>query len=325
MRDDGHSAGRSNPSLPESFSMLFHGFTSEEQARELGNPLYECLVEISRHLDLERLDALTITFVYAQSLRTLDRGFENATAFTADENEVALPVMVRRDGVTKMHLVIDARILPPLRNPKDKDYEYIFHFVANQCVLVQDLKYKDHAFLGAMGVQPYKTDAEYFLDKMVWPCWDGYSANRQSARYLTAEIFDEGEERFLGHLRTAQPAIEALHKQYRADGDAQTFTTEAMARSDGLMHSACRFLGNLHGTATPVQERPNLYNVLEGHWFEPIFRDLDKALVELSANYGRWQRADFDVLADITRHLLSVWRIEVAAQEDGGLGFFIDR
>jgi hypothetical protein len=324
MHDNGRSKGESAPSLPANCSMLFHGFTSEEQAHEFGDPLHECMVEVSRHLDLERLDAVTITFFYAQSLRTLDRGFENAAVFTADENEVALPVMVKRGSVTKMHLVIDARILPPLRDPKHKDYGYIFHLVANQCVLVHDLKYKDLAFLDAMRMQRYETDAEYFFDKMIWPCWDGYSASRQSARYLTAEIFDEGDGRFLDHLGTAQSAVDVLHKQYRADGDTQTFTTEALARSDDLMHSACRFLGNLHGTATPVQERPNVYKVLDGHWFEPIFRDLDKALVELSANYGHWQRADFNVLADITKHLLSVWRIEVAPQ-DGGLAVFIDR
>jgi len=323
MRDDTHSEGESNPSL--NCRMLFHGFTSEEQAHEIGDPLYECLIEISRHLDLERLDAITITFFYAEALRALDRGFENAAVFEPDENEVALPVIVKRDGVTKMHLVIDARILPPLSDPKHKDHGYIFHLVANQCVLIQDLKYKDLAFLGAMQMQRYETDAEYFFDRMIWPCWDGYSANRQSARYITAEVFDESEERFLEHLGTAQSAIGALHKQYRADGDAQTFTTKALARSDDLMHSACRFLGNLNGTATPVQERSKVYKVLEGHWFEPIFRDLDKALVDLSANYGRWQRADFNVIADITRHLLSVWRIEVAPHEDGGLAFFIDR
>ena len=324
MRDDQPSGGESNPSL--NCSMLFHGFTSEEQAREFGDPLYECLVEISRHLDLERLDAITITFFYAESLKNLDRGYENAIAFTADENEVALPVMVKRDGVSKMHLVIDARILPPLRDPKHKDYAYILHLVANQCVLVQDTQVQGPCVPRCHG-NPTLRDG-----RRIFP--------RQDDLAVLGRLFGESAERALSHRRNCRrrrrtfsravgnrtiKQIEALHKQYRADRDAQTFTTQAVARSDGLMHAACRLLGNLHGTATPVQERSNAYKVLEGHWFEPIFRDLDKALIDLSANYGRWQRADFNVLADIARHLLAVWRIEVAPHQDGGLAFFIDR
>ncbi len=66
----------------------------------------------SRLYPLHDLDGITYARDYANTLATLDRGFETETTLTATSDSVALGVAmapaVKRDGKLKTHVVISA-------------------------------------------------------------------------------------------------------------------------------------------------------------------------------------------------------------------------
>ncbi|MDO9071628.1 MAG: hypothetical protein Q7U73_00030 [Rubrivivax sp.] len=73
------------PTLPENLGLTARGFATEEEARELGTAVLDCIRLLSRHFNLSRLDGVTVAHDYQQALATLDRGYETKHILTPSD------------------------------------------------------------------------------------------------------------------------------------------------------------------------------------------------------------------------------------------------
>ncbi|NUJ81753.1 hypothetical protein HUN39_17325 [Methylocystis sp. FS] len=114
---------RPSPTVP-SFQIKFLDVEAEA-AQRFGVVIGEYIQEISRYIDLERLDGVTIANDYPAALRQLDRGFTASHELTPTASElvtgVAMTPSVRRDGVVKAHMVLMAGVIFPL---EDEQHEF---------------------------------------------------------------------------------------------------------------------------------------------------------------------------------------------------------
>ena len=290
--------------------MVFHGIETEEQARAIGDRLHECLSYISQDLDLERFDGVTVSHFYAKSLAELDRGLGGARTLSSVDgpgtNELASAPPVKRDGMIKSHLVLDAGILHNLSKPESDSCRYVIHIIAYQCAHIHGLKYIDLAFPGTLLQGLYKSYGEFLLDQITWTCWGAYTASRLSALYASSEVLDDHERAFISLLEETRPAISASIEEYRVHGDVERLCKVVSDQCEALFKHAGIFLGDLHGGARQIERRSNAYETIDGHWFQPHFENLDKALSGLTDRYGRWiERTEFDVITDIARDMLA--------------------
>src|ERR1700728_2515316 len=92
--------------MPDACSVCVKGFP-EEDAKRLGELIWLFVRELSRIIDLEHLDGITVADDYPAALRDLDRGFEATrplTPTTENATGVAMTPAVLRDGVLKSHI-----------------------------------------------------------------------------------------------------------------------------------------------------------------------------------------------------------------------------
>lgn len=300
--------------------MFFHGIETEQQAREIGALVHACLTAISEDLDLERLDGVTVTHFYEKSLAELDRGLDGARTLTSMDgpqaNELASAPPVKRDGIIKSHLVLDAGILHHLSNPESDSCRYVIHLIAYQCAHIHGLKHIDQAFPGTVLQRHYESWADFLFDQVTWTCWGAYAASRLSARYTPNEAFDDHEEVLTQSLLKTKPAAIAFIDEGRAHGDARRLCKQVFDQFEALMKAAAVFLGDVHGAHAKV----DLKAMMAGHWFTPYFERLEAALSNLAAAHGQWKdRSEFNVIADVTRDAIAECGLRLSYTDAGDL------
>ena len=99
---------------PPSMPVCVRAFDSVERATDFANLLAEYARELSRWINLERLDGFTVADDYPQALLELDRGYESSNRLTpTDEHAigVAMTPAVIRDGTIKNHILINAAVI----------------------------------------------------------------------------------------------------------------------------------------------------------------------------------------------------------------------
>jgi hypothetical protein len=112
------------PTTPGSVSVSLRGFADAKHAEGFGRVIAYTVGSISRFIDLQRLDGITVAFDYDDALAQLDRGYRATTPLTRTSNDqilgVAMAPAVLREGQVKAHLVFSASFVLPLENEDDE-------------------------------------------------------------------------------------------------------------------------------------------------------------------------------------------------------------
>jgi len=131
-----------------SFGVSVQGM--EEKAGEtLAYCVGDYVRELSRYINLERLDGVTIAIDYKEALLAVDRGYETDFRLTPSSElveGVAMAVSVVRNGVLKSHLVLNAAYIYSLPYEDDEHYAHSLHLLAHECAHVGLTMTTDKAF-----------------------------------------------------------------------------------------------------------------------------------------------------------------------------------
>jgi hypothetical protein len=156
-------------------------FDTEEHARRFGDALVDHIRALSRYIDLQELDGVTVAFDYAQALLDFDRGYETSHKLVPSSDialGVAMTPSVKRDGRIKSHMLFYAETLLPLEDDKDALYEQALHLLGHECAHVEVTAVFNSSFPGVL-LQAMTSD---FHDHLRWgvifSCWDEYAVTR---------------------------------------------------------------------------------------------------------------------------------------------------
>ena len=172
------------PTAAENLCVTARGFTTEEDAREVGTAVRECVILFSRHFDLSRLDGVTVAYDYTQALASLDRGYETKHILTPSDGHavgIAMTPSVIRNGRLMSHIVFNAGIVAPIAKPDPASIQLPVHVIAHECAHVEITQKFDEAFPNVLLRQTYRDSREAFRWQVTLACWDEYAATQMSA------------------------------------------------------------------------------------------------------------------------------------------------
>lgn len=293
-------------SAPDSIPINVQCFDDAERSKEFGHLVGSFIRELSRYIDLNSLDGITIAANYEQALLELDRGYETKHELTPSEEHaigVAMTPAVVRDGKIKSHIVLNASYATPLKNDAHEDFDQALHLLAHECAHVEVTQRFNAAFPGSL-LQRAPQDAHDAIRwQIILACWDEYAVTWISAP-IGRDPTDGYEEVFIGALDKIKAQANELIKAYRLHRDINKVLFDVYGAYGDLMKFAAYHLGNLRGKDLALQDRPKTIKALEGHWFAPHLEKLDATLQNIAEDYGRWDDQEcFEALGDLADEL----------------------
>lgn len=227
------------------------------------------LGELSRDIDLSRLDGITIAFDYHQALANLDRGFETNRELTATTGEavgVAMTPAIMREGLIKSHIVLNVEYIFQMILPDHEYHPHAIHTLAHEAAHVAVTAAFDKCFPGLLLSQPMRSLGNHYMTDIVRACWDEYAVCRLAAKYGG----DPAETHigvFLDYLSVTRERANLDIIKHRLHGDHGRLLGEMVNHYGNLMKFASYMLGTLDGTDRDIGNFPELAEALEGNWF----------------------------------------------------------
>lgn len=206
--------------LPANVSVQLSGLP-EEEATKLGHSILAVAGELSRYIDLERLDGITVATEYAEALANLDRGYETSHKLTPSTEfawGVAMAPSVKRDGMIKSHIVLNASVIWGLHDYESEYFQEALHILAHECAHVEVTKATDVAFPETLLSKRYDNLLDGYKRQIIDASWDEYAACRISATF-GKDSLEPYTETFLVTLKEIRLRANECIRAYRTHGD----------------------------------------------------------------------------------------------------------
>jgi hypothetical protein len=243
--------------VPLIFSISVSGM-EENAGRTLAETVGAYIQEISRYVDMTALDGVTIAVDYAEALVGLDRGYETSYRLTPSSElvlGVAMAPLVRRDGVIKSHLVLNANFIYALAEPGHQEFAQALYLLAHECAHVELNMATDRTYPNTLLQTDYEDAYEAYRQGTAHVCWDEYGACRISANFGRDPQSDYAEV-FIHHLRETPVRANEAIRAYRTHHDHERILGEMTAYYGNLTKTACYLLGHLDGKNKAVSDTP---------------------------------------------------------------------
>lgn len=307
---------------PESFPIAARAFANEERARGIALLVGEYVRELSRSLDLSRLDGVTIAYDYALALLNLDRGYKTKFRLTPSDTQVvgiAMTPSVIRDGTLKCHVVLNAAFMTPLEDPTHEHFGLAAHTIAHECAHVEITAKLDTCFPNFL-LRTTHADARIgYRWQTILACWDEYAATMLSATFGSAPT-NAYEDTFLQGLRETRPSANECIKAFRSHRSIDQLMGEMYITYGNLLKFSAYHIGNLRGLGRSPSEMPRTAEALEGHWFARYFTRLEDALKGIEKDYGRWpDKVAFEAVGDLVDEVIGHGGVHYKTRPDGRL------
>jgi len=298
--ETGNETGPEPPvSAPERIHVSLRNFSDKAAAERFGGVIAGCVREISRYVDLERLDGITVAYDYDDALAQLDRGFTPSRQRTRTNDErligVAMAVPVMRSGIVKSHPVFFAPSVIPLENKDDDAFRQALYLVAHECGHVEDLKHRDTCFPGTLLQKTFTDYEEALLEQVVGAIWEEYAACRVSALFH-AEQLQVYEESFVSVVAGARERSNVLIQAYRIHGDIDRVLQEAGHELLEPLRMAAYLAGHMDGIDVSEKDVPAAMACLASSPYAGCVPDLQEALREIWSKRGQWRHRRFLLL-----------------------------
>jgi hypothetical protein len=300
------------PTAPE-FSVTVQGL-EEEPARLLGEKVHGYICGLSRFIDIERLDGVTVALDYPAALAQLDRGFQTSQRLSATDSEIAVGTgmapAVLREGVVKTHIVLNANMVWPLMSSEHEMQKLAIYLLAHECAHVEVQKGNDLAMPGTL-LQRIAGDIEESVRwQIIMACWDEYAASRTSASF--GMQWQAYEETFVASLKETWDRANGHIRAYRYHSNHDQVLGEVAGGYGNLMKYASYLLGDLHGQGLDINAAENAKRELGEDWFGPYFERLGEVLADA---WGHRGGPGFRECAE------AIGSIAIEVIEEGGLYF----
>jgi hypothetical protein len=312
------------PTLPANLPLEERGFPDVETAEKAGHQVCCVLHYVSRFIDLERLDGVTIAFDYDDTLAQLDRGRSDLRPLSRTQTDqlsgVAMTPAVTRDGIVKSHIVLNASYMTGLDDPEGSDPWWLaVSLIAHEAGHVEEQTYRDRAFPGTILQQQYDTRLAELLAPAADVVWEEYAACRLSAIFCQSQVaaYIDGLQNV---LQAARPTANEAIKRYRLHGALMQVVGEACPPLVEPLRLLAYLLGHLDGVGQDFAELQDVRTELTRTGYLGFATRLQQVLGALWEKRGAWtSRVEFEPLETIVRDVLSDGGLVACARPDGSL------
>lgn len=233
---------------------------NEAEAREFGGGVMSLAKELSRHLDLSRLEAIVIGWDYAEALASVDRG-DGIPPAAPTANEYgqggAMAVHVIRDDEIWSVIVIWTGLVRQLNQTDHPDHKLALQTFVHELVHVDDLRLFSRTYPGGWRAAKPKDGRDAALQPIVNPCQSEYSAQRRAAWTAPEHGLDLLE--MLGEaMKDVDDQIRSARLSYRLHGDMDRYWPVIVERLTFLFQAIGYGLGHADWVEAKADDHPDL-------------------------------------------------------------------
>lgn len=320
------SSAETAPGLPFPLDISIIGFR-EDLAQELGDFIVGIVKEMTVMLDLSALEKLWITSTYAETLASIDRGFDTSTPLAPTKEGfavgVAMVIHVKRGDVLKCHVVIDLGVAVSARYAEDEA-----HRRSSAALIVHELGHvHDFGALCQMMpdvmLRPLPNTADGWLYSCIHTTWSEYIAS------FVAAPFDEGAinslmETFLNALAQYPEDVRQAIIAYRRHHDIGALLKFVNQRFGALFKFAAYVIGHLERLEQSLSNiRQDEWQIIMEAGFSETWNKLEQALFAMHDEYPNWTGLDaYAPLNAVFKEFLETRGIKLVSNNEG-FGFSI--
>lgn len=233
---------------------------NEAEARDFGRGVMSLAKELSRYLDLSRLESIVIAWDYAEAVAGLKRGDGMPPAApTANEygQGCAMAVHVLRDDEIWSVVVIWLGLARQLNQADHPDHKLALQTFFHELVHVDDLRLFSRTYPGGWRAAKPRDGRDAALQPIVNPCQSEYSAQRRSAWAAPKHGLDLLD--MLGEaMRNVEEQIRSARLSYRLHGDMDRYWPVGVERLTFLFQATGYALGHADWVEAKAREHPDL-------------------------------------------------------------------
>ena len=309
------------PTAPENISVTARAFEDTVTATRVAHSVAYAVRDISRYIDLSRLDGITVAYDYDVALAELDRGYQATRPLTRTADDrvlgVAMAPAVLRDGAVKGHLVFHAPFVLPIEDQTHEHFNQALYMIAHECAHIEDLKCMDERFPGTILQRQIQDYEEALFAPIIDALWGEYAACRISGIF-GGEQTTAYEECLIGALRAAREEADAAIRAYRLHADIDRVLEEAGNPLCEPLRFSAYLLGHLDGRQEDWDIVPQVRDRLAESEYATYVDRLATALRELWTTRHSWESPDvFAPLKEISRDVLAEGGLIVTRLPDG--------
>jgi hypothetical protein len=282
---------------PWQYELSLIGCGDADNVQELSSAIQGIVASLAQALPLHRLDGITIATDYRDAVTTLDRGYEGASPAETVPEEIgqgiARTMTVKRDGVWKQRVIVDAGPAFALLSDESGDVEWGLYILVRQLAEVA-ISEMIERHLPDVWMKPISDPLHGFLYPSLHPAIFGYLGSHISAGFGDPPHHtDVKRELLITALGEMRSGGLAARLDYRHHGDMDRLLGVVMPRISYVLQFAADLLGHCAASgADPFDSDGDLAAALSEaglqHWF-PIYRD---RLERLRLRMGLWEGFD---------------------------------
>lgn len=305
---------------PDSIPVSIQGFDTEANATSFAHTIVDIIREISRHINLKRLDGITVAYDYDDALAGLDRGFNSTQTLERTISEemigIAMAPLVKRNGVVKVHLVFHASFVRTLEETNTDDFQQSLSIVAHECAHIEEYTHWDECFPGVLLAERITDPEKSLLLQISGALWDEYAACRISATF--ADNIDRYSQVFVDSVSVAEGRRHAAIRNYRTHGDVGRVLEEAGKAIFEPMKAASYLLGTLDGLGVRIADISEANRWFVGGFYASLLERQSEILRLIWDERNTWQsRKVFDPLERLVRDTFKTGGLQFTRTSNG--------
>jgi len=323
--------------LPVNTPLTFKGAMEGDDERSIktfSDTLGSHLGAISTHIDLTRLDGVTVATDYANAVANIDRGVLTSVDSTRPTDDgiavgVAMTIAVLRDATVKSHIVLSHALVRPIMKPEEPGpYGMAVQALAHECAHVEVQHRFDSAFPN-LTLRPAPSTWDAFdIEKWRYAIqltFDEYAASRRSASFGVNPLSGYVEALLNTLDRTATGSMQIL-RAWVIDRDFTQVLHGMLKLYGDLFVRSAYVLGTMDGLEMEVDDAPmSLRDRLERLGLEACFVELHGICQSLMAEYGHWpDTSAFESIGNLLEDVLASKGVSVTVRPDGALWVDVD-
>ncbi|MYD94457.1 MAG: hypothetical protein F4Y02_12375 [Chloroflexi bacterium] len=248
--------------LPSHCSVSIRGWENENEAeaREFGQVVMSLAKELSRYLDLSRLESVIIAWDYTEAVASVDPG-DGIPPAAPTSNEYALGGAmayhtVRDDEIWSV-IVIWTGLVRQLNQMDDPEHKLALQTLVHELAHVHDLRLFARTYPGGWQAAKPKDGREAKLQMIVNPCQSEYSAQRRAA-WAAPEHGLDLLEMLNKAMKDVDDQIRSARLSYRVDGDLDKYWLVVVERFTFLFQAIGYGLGHADWVEANADDHPEL-------------------------------------------------------------------
>lgn len=302
----------------------------EAEARDFGGQVMSLTKEMSRYLDLDRLEAIVIGWDYAEALASADRG-DGIPPAAPTVNEYgqggAMAVHVIRDDEIWSVVVIWTGLVRQLNQADHPDHKLALQTFVHELVHVDDLRLFSRTYPGGWRAAKPRDGRDATLQPIVNPCQSEYSAQRRAAWAAPEHGLDLLD--MLGEaMKDVDDQVRSARLSYRLHGDMDLFWPVVVERLTFLFQAIGYGLGHSDWVEANADKHPELAARYQAKLVELAefpsgwLLDACRGAVQSFVDLNEWRSQEvYDPLIEVLEKLLNQNGMYTRAE---GEGIYVD-